>query len=633
VSALHEASDAPGFVDTGGLDAHLARLLARLNGDADPLLRLAVRLVSSATSQGHVCVNLADAAGGVMAATDEAALEPVPPLSVWCEALRRHAVVGRPGDYAPLILDDAGRLYLYRYWAYEQELATDLRARVADDPADVDPRRLRGGLDRLFPPTGDAEDRQRVAAAVAALKRFTVISGGPGTGKTTTVVRILALLLEQAATPLRIALAAPTGKAAARMQEAIRASRETLPVDARVRDAIPVEATTIHRLLGFRPGSVTFRHDREDPLPVDVLVVDEASMVDLALMAKLVRAVPGPARLILLGDKDQLASVEAGAVLGDICGDSPGFSSAFRRRLIELTGQDPADLGSAASRDEPAAGPPIRDAIVQLTRSYRFGRDSGIGRLAFLVNRGDGPAALDLLTRGGCDDLVWHPLESPRTLAARLAGIAPRLGAYLNGGTPETALAALDRFRVLSVHRTGPYGVETLNALIATSLEARGGMHPRGLWYHGRPVLVTANDYNLRLFNGDLGITLRDAEAEHKLRIFFRGADGRPRRLSPARLPEHETAFAATVHKSQGSEAEGVLLILPNALSPVMTRELLYTGITRARSSVEIWATPEIFEAAVARRLARSSGLRDALWSAGPDSSRRIREKSGMHDE
>ena len=614
MSAPAETQETPGFAETGGLDAHLAQLLTRLNGNADPLLGLAVRLVSSATSQGHICVSLADAAGWPRDWAEENGPDSAPPPAVWRKALRRHPVVGRPGDYAPLILDDASRLYLYRYWAYEHGLALDLQARVSDDPSGVDPQRLRAGLDRLFPSVADPTDRQRVAAAVAALKRFTVISGGPGTGKTTTVVRILALLLEQAPGPLRIALAAPTGKAAARMQEAIRASRETLPVDARVRAAIPVEATTIHRLLGVRPGSVAFRHDRDDPLPVDVLVVDEASMVDLALMAKLVRAVPSAARLILLGDKDQLASVEAGAVLGDICGDSPGFSPAFRRRMIEATGQDPADAGGAAPRGGQPAGPPIRDAVVQLTRSYRFGRESGIGQLAHLVNRGDGPAAMELLTGGTCADVAWRPLESPRDLPPRLAEIAARLGAYLDAGTPEAALAALDRFRVLSAHRTGPYGVDALNEHIAACLASRGAVHPRTPWYHGRPVLVTANDHNLRLFNGDLGIALRDATADDTLRVFFRAADGRPRRLPPARLPEHETAFAATVHKSQGSEAEEIVLILPAQASPVMTRELIYTAVTRARARVEIWGTRPVFEAAVGRRLARSSGLRDALW-------------------
>ena len=614
----NQAQEPPLRADTGGLEAHMARLLTRLAEREDPLLTLGVRLACRATSQGDICVSLGEAAGQPLAALGEGEAGLAPPLRVWCEALRRHAVVGRPGEYAPLILDEAGRLYLYRYWAYERQLALDLLGRIGDDPGDVDPRRVRDGLDRLFPPTADGVDWQRIAATVAALKRFCVISGGPGTGKTTTVVRILALLLEQAAgRPLHIALAAPTGKAAARMQEAIRISRETLQVTDRIRDAIPVEATTIHRLLGFRPGSVDFRHDRDNPLPVDVLVVDEASMVDLALMAKLVRAVPPRARLILLGDKDQLASVEAGAVLGDICGDSPGFSAVFRRRLREVTGQEPAGTPCTApcSGSGPETGPPIRDAIVLLTRSYRFGQQSGIGRLARLVNQGDGRSALALLEGGECEDVVWRPLPSPRELAPRLAEAAERLGAYLATETPEAALAALDRFRVLSAHRTGPFGVEALNQLIEECLEARGVIRPRSPWYCGRPVLVTANDYNLRLFNGDLGITLADPAAEGKPRVFFRTAEGGVRRLPPARLPALETAYATTVHKSQGSEAEEILLILPNELTPVMTRELVYTGITRARSRVEIWGSAEVLAAAAARRLTRSSGLRDALWT------------------
>jgi exodeoxyribonuclease V alpha subunit len=608
------------IAETGGLDAHMARLLARLAGSEDPLLALAARLACRATSQGDICVSLAEAAGQPLAALGESEPGLAPPLPVWCEALRRQTVVGRPGEFAPLILDETGRLYLYRYWAYERDLASDLLARTADDPTDVDSRRLRDGLDRLFPPAAEGEvDRQRLAAAVAALKRCCVISGGPGTGKTTTVVRILALLLEHAASPLRIALAAPTGKAAARMQEAIRASLATLRADAPIRDAIPVEAATIHRLLGFRPGSVAFRHDRDNPLPVDVLVVDEASMVDLALMAKLIRALPSAARLILLGDRDQLASVEAGAVLGDICGESPEFSAAFRRRLIEATGRDPAAAGSGAPGEGPGdeSGPPIRDAIVQLTRSYRFGRESGIGRLASLVNQGDGRAALALLERAEFADVVWRPLESPRDLASRLAETADRLGAHLATDTPDAALAALERFRVLSAHRTGPYGVEALNQLIANGLESRHAIRPRSPWYAGRPVLVTANDYTLRLFNGDLGITLADSAADGRLRVFFRTAEGGLRRVPPGRLPEHETAYATTVHKSQGSEADEILLILPDQLTPVMTRELIYTGLTRARARVEIWGSAEVFAAAVSRRLTRSSGLRDALWGSG----------------
>jgi exodeoxyribonuclease V alpha subunit len=593
----------------GGLDAHLASLLVRLAGREDPLLDPSVRLVCLLTGQGHICVNLGEWAGKPLAEDDEDEPMIAPPVATWCDALRKSPVVGRPGEYAPLVLDEAGRLYLYRYWEYERQIVEDLHRRSVEEPSDVGLPRLREGLDRLFPPAADGTvDWQRTAAAVAVLRRFCVISGGPGTGKTTTVIRILALLLEQAAgRPLQIALAAPTGKAAARMQEAIRLTRDSLPVSQEVREAIPGEAMTIHRLLGFRPGSVRFRHDRENPLPVDVLVVDEASMVDLALMAKLVQALSPRGRLILLGDKDQLASVEAGAVLGDICGESLGFSAGFSRRLAGATG---AGLGGEGD------GPPIRDAIVELTRSYRFGETSGIGRLARHVNQGNGREALALLERGDSEDVVWRPQESPRDLAARLAEAAERLGAYLAAGTPESALEGLDRLRILSAHRTGPFGVETLNRLIEDCLEARGVIRPRSPWYHGRPVLITANDYNLRLFNGDLGITLLDPEAEGKPRVFFRTPEGSIRRLPPTRLPEHETAYVTTVHKSQGSEADEVLLVLPNELTPVMTRELIYTGITRARSRVEIWGTGSVFEAAVARRVTRSSGLRDALWSS-----------------
>jgi exodeoxyribonuclease V alpha subunit len=612
-----EAQAIPARIETGGLEAHVTRLLTRLIGREEPLLALAARLVCRATGEGNICASLADAAGQPLATLGEDGAGLAPPFPLWCEILRREEVVGRPGEVAPLILDDAGRLYLYRYWAYERGLAEDLAARLADDPAGIEPRRLRDGLDRLFPRAAEGgPDRQRLAAAVAVLKRLCVISGGPGTGKTTTVVRILALLLEQAEGPLRIALAAPTGKAAARMQEAIRTSRETLRVEPHIRERIPTEATTIHRLLGFRPGSVGFRHDRDTPLPVDAVVVDEASMVDLALMAKLVQAVPRQARLILLGDKDQLASVEAGAVLGDICGGSPGISPDFRRRLLAVAGQEPSAADGPGGGPAAQDGPPIQDAIVELTQSYRFSQVGGIGRLAGLVNAGDGRAALDLLERGECPDLGWRPLASPRELPARLAERAERLGAPLASGTPEAALEALDRFRILSAHRAGPYGVEALNGLVAAALEARGAIRPRALWYPGRPVLVTANDYAARLFNGDLGIALPDPAAGGALRVFFRPPEGVLRRVLPGRLPDHETAYATTVHKSQGSEADEVLLILPDALTPVLTRELVYTAVTRARKRVEIWGDPAVFAAAAGRRLSRSSGLRDALWGA-----------------
>jgi exodeoxyribonuclease V alpha subunit len=590
------------------LDLHFARLIARVGGGDGPVA-LAAALASQWTGRGHICLDLASVAATSVGEAGGEAVD-APPLDAWVETLRKSPAVARPGEFAPLVLDEAGRLYLYRYWDYERHVAEEVSLRLTDDPADVDLPRLRAGLDRLFPPSGDGPDWQRIAGVTAVLRRFTVISGGPGTGKTTTVIRLLALLLTQASgTPLRIGLAAPTGKAAARMQEVLRVAKRDLPVDASIRDAIPEEAFTIHRLLGWRPGSVGFRHDRENPLALDMVVLDEASMVDLALMAKLIRALPRAARLVLVGDRDQLASVEAGAVLGDICGDSPGFSPAFRRRLVDATGADPGGAGG---------GPPIRDAIVLLQRSYRFGERSGIGQVARLVNRGEGRQAFEVLAGEEFRDVAWRTVGTPRELHRALgAVVAEGFRDVARAEGPEAALAALEGFRLLCAHRGGPFGVEAVNGLVEELLGAMRLIAPRGVWYRGRPVLITSNDYHLRLFNGDVGVVWPDSELGGQLRVYFRGTEGSLRRFAPARIPAHETAYAATVHKSQGSEAERVLLILPNEPSPVLTRELLYTGITRARSHVEIWGTREVFEAAVARRLTRSSGLRDALWGPG----------------
>jgi len=607
VSMLDRLEDLRRAGTLADLDVHFARLIARVGGDHPSVLQAAA-LASHWTGQGHICLDLANAAAVSAEAGMVDGIE-TPPLDTWVAALRASPAVGKPGEFAPLVLDEANRLYLYRYWSYEREVADEIGARLRDDPTDVDPVRLRAGVERLFPASADRPNWQRIAAAASVLRRFTVISGGPGTGKTTTVIRVLALLLEQAeGRPLRIGLAAPTGKAAARLQAVIRAAKGDLPVPAGIRDAIPDEASTIHRLLGSRGGSMAPRHDRDHPLGLDVLILDEASMVDLALMAKVMRALPHAARLVLVGDRDQLASVEAGAVLGDICGNAPGFSAAFRRRLIEAAGDDPGGEGS---------GPSIRDAVVQLRHSYRFGAQGGIDDVARSVNRGNGRRALELLAEAGLSDTAWRPVASPRDLRQALAETGPaQFGDALLADGPEAALAAMERSRILCAHRSGPFGAEAVNGIVEERLEAAGLIRRQGAWYRGRPVLITSNDYHLRLFNGDLGVAWPDAEAGGALRVFTRGSDGALRRFAPARLPAHETAFAATVHKSQGSEADRVVLILPHEPSAVMTRELIYTGITRARSRVEVWGTRDAFEAAVARRLIRSSGLRDALWSA-----------------
>jgi exodeoxyribonuclease V alpha subunit len=597
------------------LDLHFVRLMVRLAGDSTPELVLGASLASHWTGNGHVCIDLNELADRpVLEERDDSPR--APELTRWLSVLQTCPVVGRPGDYRPLVLDGQGRLYLYRYWDYERRLAEDLLARVTIvDP--VNENRLRRDLQTLFPASDHSgPDWQKLAAVVAVLKRFCVISGGPGTGKTTTVIRMLVLVLGQAGRPLRIRLAAPTGKAAARMQEAIRLTKQQLDLEPALREAIPEEAFTLHRLLGAQPDSVYFRHHRDNPLALDVLVVDEASMVDLALMTKLIQALPAHARFILLGDRDQLASVEAGAVLGDICG-SPGFSEPFRDRLQALTGEQ-----------IPAAevpGFPLQDSIVLLQHSYRFGPASGIGRLARLVNRGQGSAALELLESGRFTDILWYSLSSFKALREGIgrrveSGFRPYLEQVRAGSAPAEILATFNRFRVLCALRTGPAGVQTLNRLIEDILQDRRLINARSLWYPGRPVMITRNDYNLRLFNGDVGIALEDPQSNGRLRVFFQAADGSLRGFPPRRLPEHQTVYAMTIHKSQGSEFDQVLMVLPFEDSRIMTRELVYTGITRARSRLEIWGEATAFKAAVARRIRRSSGLRDRLWAMPPGS-------------
>ena len=495
---------------------------------------------------------------------------PWPPLAEWIDALRQCRAVAEPGAAAltPLVLDAAGRLYLRRYFDYEAALARALRNRATSG--------------------GSSCEGQEAAIEAALTNSLTVISGGPGTGKTTTVVSILLRLMQPGLPPLRIALAAPTGKAAARLEQTIRDGL-TAPGRADLLTAIP-RASTLHRLLGSRRDSPQFRHHAGNPLALDLLVVDEASMVPLPLMAKLFDALPPNARAILLGDRDQLASVDPGNVLADIV--------------------DAAAL----------PGNPLHGTLAVLKKNYRFGNESAIYRLCETVREGRSGDALALLTAINSDDLNSAPLPSPQHLAEALREpVLAGYGAYLRETDPAKALEAFGRFRVLCAVRKGAYGVEELNRRIAALLREAGliqGAHPLCA---GMPLLITRNDPQLGLFNGDIALLLPDpAQADMPnppLWAWLPGDGESPalRRFAPSQLPDHEPAFAMTVHKSQGSEFDRVLLVLPDRDSPVVTRELIYTGLTRARSRVELWVEQGIFERGVARRTERASGLRDTL--------------------
>ena len=592
-------------------DHYFADFLVREAGAVPEWFGPTVALASNAVGLGNICLNLAELAGREIRVDGCDRL--LPELAVLREVLANCAVVGPPGAFRPLILDADGRLYLYRYWKYERELVQVIREKGALPAGEIDETLLSAGIARLFPGgAGEGTDWQKVAALAALRSAFSVISGGPGTGKTSTVVKILALLLEQAeGERVRIALAAPTGKSAARLKESIRRMKSGLDCSETVRSRIPEEVTTLHRLLGVRAGSVRFRHDAQNRLPFDVVIVDEASMVALPQLAKLAVALEAGARVILLGDRDQLASVEAGAALGDICGGGRAepYSVPFRAFVERVCGEKLA----ATAADELKRFP--NDCLTVLKRNYRFAAKSGIGGAAAAVNAGDGARALALLKDAASHDTSWQQAPAPELLKKALterivAGYAP----YLAAATPGEALALFDDFRVLTALRQGPYGVAGVNALAEEILADRGLVERGNRWYRGRPVMITVNDYQLQLFNGDIGIVLPDPESDGKPRVFFPSPDGGVRTVSPVRLPAHDTVFAMTIHKSQGSEFDRLLMLLPVNDSEALSRELIYTGLTRAKSAAEIWGDEEVFRAAVSRRVERASGLEEALW-------------------
>lgn len=729
-------------------------MLSRRLGASSDAARWAARAAfaaSRATAAGHVCISL-----GALAQRYDTTLDAVRDelAASGVTAFGRAA----PGADCPLVIDPEGRLYLARYFDYETRLADALvlhaRAGAADGlagtrGAGVEPQTLRASLDRFFAaPRAGEIDWQRVAAVVALGGRVTIVSGGPGTGKTTTVVGVIACLVEMQPA-LRIALAAPTGKAAQRMQEALHARASNLPPELAAR--LPQTSFTLHRLLGWLPGG-RFRHHRDNPLPYDLVVIDEASMIDVALAAHLFDALAPGARLVLLGDKDQLAAVEAGAVFAELSA-RPAFSAAGCERIAAALGVSPAEFvaalpgeasgpdltkaamptavpvrrdtaarkaagataagkpaqGSLFDFDDDAALPavpeldveavrsdtpsdaafsgasldawiepaelswldawqvdaahpaasgamrreplpeagfepaarqpmhpamlsPLADSVVWLERNYRFGLDSPIGRLSLAIRRGDVQAALDTLSTDA-DAAARFDADGGDALAATTLGrLAAGFAAY--GDSLRDALAAaepdplplfdaLNRFRVLCATRSGARGADEINQRLAALVrrKVRVPLAVGAHWFAGRPVMVTRNDYALGLFNGDIGIALPDPRGA--LRVWFRGADGQLRAVSPAALPPHDTAFALTVHKSQGSEFDEAALVLPAAFGRVLSRELVYTAITRARQRVQVIGPRAVLAQAIATRTQRDSGLAarmaDAAARFAPD--------------
>ncbi len=617
------------------VDVHFAKAVASAE---EPVLRLAAASASRFLREGHVCVPLAELSA--LTISGEAhTLSPFPTTEEFSAALARWSTDRLPAgglpeldelepadlplELPPLVLDETGRLYLHRYYEHEIRLARALaRLLAARRPrADI-------SIETLFP-SGECDPHQRAAALSVLDGGLTVISGGPGTGKTSTVVKLLSLLVQQSGKngerPPRVLLLAPTGKAAARLSESIHGAKARLSLPQEVAAHIPEQAVTIHRALGVRPDSRTrFRRNESNPLDCDVVLVDEASMVDLSLMRHLIEATPPGAQLILLGDRDQLASVEAGSVLSELC---------------HVLGEN------APGRGGDAAG----GAFVQLMTSYRFSSDSGIFRVSRAVREGDVAAVWEVLNERGqkstaqerataADDsseldeskngstiapghlessrgdvqltASGSPADDPRFQRLVVDGFRPAL----ERSEPEEVLCALDDFRVLCAHRTGLAGVRMLNERIRSWLTRAGLVSGSQEMYRGRLVMVTRNDVGTGLANGDVGLVWPDRAG--KMSVHFSRVGGPARILSPAQLPNHETAFAMTVHKSQGSEYGHVCVVLPPATSQLLSRELLYTALTRARHRVTLWGPQESVDVSVTRSVMRFSGLGEALSRA-----------------
>ena len=529
--------------------------------------------------------------------------------------------INAPRPNTPLVLY-GHHLYLQRYWNYQLDLANVLKQKSsASESKDLPIDKLNQWFVELFPHSS-AIDWQKAACASALVNDFSVITGGPGTGKTTTVTNLLALLVllaqvqhQQEQNSLIIKLVTPTGKAAARLSESIKGAKSRLSLDESIITQIPDTASTIHRLLGVKPFSSEFIHHKDNPLHVDVLVVDEVSMVDLPMMAKLVSALPPKCKLILLGDKDQLASVEAGSVLADICAplnDGVIYSQTMVQTIHAMTGMD------ISSKCQLIENQDLNDSISLLQVSYRFDDKSGIGQLAKAVNRGDVYGVM-ALKRQESDDLHFAGIDNieRQKLIERCAkAYQPYIQMIKDGAQPKQIIEQFNRFQLLCALREGDYGVSGLNQAIEQQLVKWQLIDNSQLYYAGKPIMVSTNDYSLQLYNGDVGLLLPDVSGQ--LKAWFVTPDGEVKAVFPNRLPQHEAVYAMTVHKSQGSEFEHVAMVLPPMKqvknNQVINKELIYTGITRAKKHFDIYSEDEVLSMAIKQTTRRSSGLGGLLY-------------------
>lgn len=618
------------------LDLRFAQMLVE---DGNPILLFVFAYLSAQTGAGHVCLPLSiiqkdqlfDGRQKEFAQEIWQKMGKPSAKKIVEELTHCHCVSQSNDDFSSPIILDNGLLYLQRMWSYEEKVAQFFRQE--NNIVDIDENELIKVLNQLFPATKESQETnwQKVAASVAITSPISIISGGPGTGKTTTVAKILAafVMLTSNEKPI-IQLAAPTGKAAARLTESLGKALAQLNLSEEENKWMPKQAQTIHRLLGAQPESQQVRYNKDNPLQLDILVVDEASMVDLPMMARLIDALPSKCHVIFLGDKDQLASVEAGAVLGDICRFSEdGFSQKRFDQINHLT------QGELVKSTDiiPVSQTPVSvvsDSLCLLRKSYRFGEDSGIGQLALAVNKGQAKTTIALLKKAEVSpqqleialepqDVSFIALESKESYLLMIQDAVNAYREYLTlvsqKASPDIILNAFNQYRLLCARREGSFGVSGLNDRIEMLLHRQRLIRrPTNSYqsdYIGRPIMIQRNDSTLGLFNGDIGIMLNNDEGEMK--AFFQLPDGKLKAIQPSRLPQHETAYVMTVHKSQGSEFTHTALVLPDKFSPVVSRELLYTALTRAKQKLSLYASESMVKMAIQTRIQRRSGLIDKL--------------------
>ncbi|MCL2154219.1 MAG: exodeoxyribonuclease V subunit alpha [Leptospirales bacterium] len=600
------------------IDIHLADFLSNMSGEGSSSFYLLCLFLSNRLSNGDLCLFL-----------DEIAEKPVsyffddndnendlskkiifPSLDELTDLLNKNRVVGVEGDYLPLVLDSKKRLYFHKYYSFENLLSEHIKALANARTLPANVSEIGATFSLLFPQSSDV-DWQSVAAYSALSGGITVVSGGPGTGKTSTVVKILSLIVEskiKRSEGVSISLSAPTGKAAARLREAVNTIIADLPISAETKKLIPTETFTIHRLLGPIINSHKFRHNKENPLSYDVVVVDECSMVDIALMLRLVQALKPGAQLILLGDKYQLSSVEGGAVFGDICGRAEGISEGIYSKDFINHGKKFFNINIPAVSSGAGINK-MNDALIVLDKNYRFGSRSGIGILAELIKRGDASRVLEILEDENYPDIKFIDAPSLKDLGDIYRETIQVHIKDQDASTTDKIFSLINNLTILTATRRGIFSADGMNRMAEEILYRLGIIDPIGKFYHGRPIMALRNDYALSLFNGDMGVT------SDMNNVLFKDAEGNFRTIHTSRLPEHETAYAMTVHKSQGSEFDNVLIVLPDKWNRVMTRELLYTAVTRAKEKVIIAAHRDIIKETVLTPTKRMSGLKDKIWS------------------